>query len=420
MTDALRLLRELVMVPSVTGTDGEKQAVEWLARQLAPLHIQPEYVGLPERPNLIARIKGSNPALRPLVLLSHLDVAPVEASRWRHPPFGGVVAQGRLYGRGTLDTKQLAVMELIAFKRLCALPSLPRDVVLIATVDEEQGSKAGAELVARQQPEWFRRSIVLSEGGGFPLSVQGKPYITLVVGEKAACRIRLTAKGQAGHAAAPGDDQAVVKLMAAVAAILEGIASLPPDGPVFHAMEALLGQSPALPLAAELLNYAGHHGVNVAPFTVGEKVNVLPAQASLTMELRLLPGITQAQVEQWLQVWLESHSVACETEWFQPGNLCPPGSSLLRSLMAKTEQAAAAAGLAAQVLPMLALGRTDGRFFTGDSAVFGFSPLGMDDTFDHILPMVHGDNESVSLSGFALGCDVFTELAMFLTTEVED
>ena len=420
MTDAVRLLGELVRVPSVTGSAGEKQAVEWLLRQLAPLRIATECVGLPDRPNLIARLPGDDASLRPLVLLSHVDVVPADASGWLHPPFGGEIADGFIHGRGTLDTKQLTIMELLAFKRLHALAHRKRDVVLIATVDEEQGSLSGAALVARQRPEWFGRSIVFSEGGGFPLPVGGKPYLTMTVGEKSACRIRLTAQGQAGHAAAPGDDQAVVRLMAAVASILDAVDQPPPDGPVYRAMAALIGENPDSPLAAELLAYAGRSSVSVPPFTVGEKVNILPAKASLVMELRLLPTVTRAQTEQWLHTCLAGQPVSCEVERFEPGNLCPPDSALLRGVAMRAAQSAKARGLDAPLLPTLALGRTDGRFFTGDSAVFGFSPLGIEDSFDRILPLVHGANECVSLSGFELGCAVFADVAAYLAMEAED
>ena len=420
MTDAVGLLRELVSIASVTATAGEKQAVAWVAQQLSRQGIPARLIGDPERPNLVAHFRGSDPTLRPLVLLSHLDVAPVEPSAWSHPPFGGETEHGRLYGRGTLDTKQLTIMELLAFCALYHGGGTRRDVYLVATVDEEQGSTMGAALLAHRMPELFQKAVVLSEGGGFPLVVGGKPYLTLVVGEKCACRVRLTAKGQAGHAAAPGPEQAVVRLSAALGALLTGVEQLPPSGPVQGAMASLVGEAPDNRLASELLAYAGCCGVSAPPFQLGAKVNVLPATAGMALELRPLPNTSRAQVEGWLSAWLEGQAVAWEMEWFQPGILCPPEDRLTRSVIATVEQASRKHGLAAQALPMLALGRTDGRFFGEGSAVFGFSPLGLMDTFDRILPMVHGNDESVSIAGFTFGCAVFAELAARLAMEVDD
>lgn len=419
MTDAVRMLAELVAIPSVTGTPGEKRAVEWLESTLSRYGIPSQRVGDPQRPNLVAHLSSGQPAGKPLVLLSHIDVAPANEAQWTHPPFGAITDGGRLYGRGTLDTKQLTVMELAAFLRLHRSGLFRRDVYLVATIDEEKGSEMGAALLAREMPALFQNVIAVSEGGGFPLMVGGQAFLTMTVGEKGCCRVRLTAKGQGGHAGAPGDDQAVVKLTRALGSVLGGVEQLEKSGAVREAMVWRIGDRPEHPFAAELLDYASRCGVHAPPFQIGEKVNVLPAAASVTMELRPLPGATRAQVEGWLAGWLANEEVSFEILSFQPGILCPPQREPARSMIAKVEQAAAEHGFPAKVLAMLALGRTDGRFFTGHSSVFGFSPLGPLDAFDDILPMVHGNDESVSLSGFEFGCDVFCDLVEQLAMEVD-
>jgi len=420
MMDAVSMLAELVSISSVTGTAGEKQAIEWLERELASYGIPSEHIGVPERPNLVARMWGSNPSLRPLVLLSHIDVVPAEEAQWKHPPFGGKVEDGRLYGRGTLDTKQLTIMELIAFLKLNASGHPKRDVVLIATVDEEKGSMLGAARLAEEKPDLFHGAIAISEGGGFPIIVNSKSYLTMTIGEKASCRVKLTAEGQSGHAGAPGTDQAVVKLARALAKVLECVNRLEKGGATAEAMAACIGKTPENKFAAELLDYSGSCGVAIQPFKIGEKVNVLPADATLSLELRPLPGTTQAQVEGWLNDWLREEDAAYKIESFQPGCGCEPESKHVKRIMASVEQSASRHGLMATVLPMLALGRTDGRFFSEGSSVFGFSPLGLEDTFDAILPKVHGVDESVNLSGFTMGCEILADLVHELAMEVED
>jgi acetylornithine deacetylase/succinyl-diaminopimelate desuccinylase-like protein len=410
MTDAARLLQELIRIPSVTGTSGEARAVEWLEARLLEKGIPSERVGATGRPNLVARLAGTDPSLPKLVLLSHLDVVPADESAWSHPPFGGVMDGGRLFGRGALDTKQLTVMELLALFRLRETGRAQRDVVLIATVDEEKGSAMGAGLMSKEVPELFRDAVALSEGGGFPLKVNGRDYLTITVGEKACCRIGLSASGQSGHAGAPGADQAVVKLAGAIGKVLEGVERLPQGGAVWEAMAGKIGKSPDNPLAQEFLKYSGNCGVSVPPFKIGAAVNVLPPDARIELEIRPLPGTEQTQIEGWLEDWLRDTGVRHEILWFQPGILCPPDGELFTRISRWVEELSAAGGFPSKALPMLALGRTDGRFFASGSRVFGFSPLGPEDAFDRILPMVHGADESVSLSGFEFGCRVFIDL----------
>jgi acetylornithine deacetylase/succinyl-diaminopimelate desuccinylase-like protein len=409
MTDAACLLRELLRIPSVTGTPGEMRAVEWLEARLSEKGIPSERVGAFDRPNLVARLPGNDPSLPKLVLLSHLDVVPAKEPAWRHPPFEGAIDGGRLFGRGALDTKQLTVMELIALFRLRETGHAQRDVVLIASVDEEKGSGMGAGLLSKEMPELFQDAVALSEGAGFPLKVNGRDYLTITVGEKACCRVRLTASGQSGHAGAPGSDQAVVKLAGAIEKVLEGVRRLPEGGAVRRAMAERIGETPDNPLALEFLKYSGSCGVAVPPFKIGVAVNVLPAETSVELEIRPLPGTERAEVEGWLEDWLRGAGVGYEILWFQPGVLCPPDGELFERVSQYVEESAAV-GFPSKVLPIMALGRTDGRFFSGGSRVFGFSPLGPEDAFDRILPMVHGADESVSLSGFEFGCRVFSDL----------
>ena len=375
MTDAVQMLADLVAIPSVTGTPGEKRVIERLESILAQHGIPAQRVGDPQRPNLVAKICCDNPAGKPLVLLSHIDVAPVDEAQWTHPPFGAVADGDRLYSRGTLDTKQLTVMELLAFVQLHRSKLLRRDVYFVATVDEEKGSQHGAALLARERPELFRNVTAISEGGGFPLMIDAKPLLTMTVGEKGSCLIRLTAKGQSGHAGAPGNDQAVVKLTRALGSVLHGVEQLEARGAVRDAMIQQLGGAPEHPFAAELLRYAGTCGASMRPFTIGEKVNVLPPTATVTLELRPLPGTTQAQVERWLSAWLANEDAAYEILSFQPGSLCAPYAEPARSIIGIAERAAAKRGLPAKVLPCSHWGGRTDAFFQETAACLAFRLL---------------------------------------------
>ena len=166
---------DLIRIPSITGSAGEELACAYLEEILDSYGIPHERVcRIPERPNLIACIRAENPIMEPMVLISHIDVVAGDESKWSHGVFSGDIAEGRIWGRGTLDTKQLTMMELYAFLNLKGKEAqLNRDVWFVATIDEEGGSSYGMEYVKKERPELFRSAMVINEGGGFPLHING-------------------------------------------------------------------------------------------------------------------------------------------------------------------------------------------------------------------------------------------------------
>ena len=166
----------------------------------------------PERPNLLAVIRAAHPEKEPLVLISHIDVVDGDEEKWTHPVFGAERAEGRIWGGERSDTKHLTMMELYSFLQLRGREEeLNRDVWFLATVDEEKGSEYGMAYVKTVRPELFSHAVVINEGGGFPLHINGKNYMMLTVGEKAVCKVKIKAEGTGGHASAgrqSGDSEA--------------------------------------------------------------------------------------------------------------------------------------------------------------------------------------------------------------------
>lgn len=408
-------LRAMIRIPSVTDSPGEREAAAYLATLLEAAGVAHEIIEpAPGKPNLYARLSAPRAELPPVVLISHVDVAPVEGQEWHFPPFGGEVADGVLRGRGAIDTKHLTLMELYAFLHL--LPHrkrLRRDVVFLATVDEERGSAHGMAAVADALPELRGPSVVINEGGGFPLRVNGKDYTTLTVGEKGSCAIRLRAKGQAGHASAPHDDQAMRKLCAAMEALLAHEAELPRGAcRIGRAMRDALGTDQLDNRTAEdLLYYAEHSGFTIRDTRLGERGNVIVPSLELTVELRMLPDTTRAQVEDFLRRVLAEQDVQAEIQRFEPGFACDFDDPAVRDMAARLEAASARNGFDCRILPMMALGRTDGRFFgTSGARVFGCSPVLLSDGFDRIMPTVHGPDERISVDSFTYGCRVLRDI----------
>jgi acetylornithine deacetylase/succinyl-diaminopimelate desuccinylase-like protein len=307
-------------------------------------------------------------------------------------------------------------MELYAFLRIAGKP-LCRDIWFLAAADEETGGAYGMAYVRQIRPELFADAVVLNEGGGFPLRIHGRDYITLTVGEKALCRVRLWAEGRGGHAGNPSDDQAILKLAEGIRRIFaaESALQLGSDA-VRRTMEKVLGgKTPDNAVAAGIYAYTGRCGVGMRDYRIGQRGNVLPALAEATLELKLLPRASAAEALAFVGEQLAGSGVDFELLEYQPGFESPTASAL-----PMLEAACEKAGARFTALPMLALGRTDGRFFGGaGSRVYGCSPVLMDDAFDVTLPKVHGDDESISRASFRFGCAVIDALLRETCTQAD-
>lgn len=406
---------ELLRIPSVTGSAGEEEACAYLEAVLARFGIPSERIArTKERPNLLAGIRAVRPEREPLVLISHIDVVDGDAEKWSHPVFGAEQAEGRIWGRGTLDTKQLTMMELYAFLHLAGKEEqLNRDVWFLATIDEEGGSAYGMEYVKSVRPELFRDAMVINEGGGFPLHINGQDYMMLTVGEKAVCKVRVWAEGCGGHASAPGPDQAMLKL----AEGLERIFAAEPElncgsHHTQETMAAIVGSRDwDNAVGADIFGYAGQNSIGMRNYQIGERANVIPARAEAVLEFKVLPYTEEAEIEAFLKRQLEGLPVSYELLGYEPGFESHFDNSHLKELVEDLDTACRRHGFQGRTLPMLALGRTDGRFFGSEgSMVYGCSPLLMGDSFDVVLPKVHGNDESILEASFSFGCQVLDEI----------
>lgn len=413
--EILQRFLEFLRIPSVTGSPGEEQACAFLERILDGYGIGHHRVSRnPARPNLVAKIPAANPTQPPMLLISHIDVVDGSEEAWSHPVFSAHRAEGRIWARGTLDTKHLTMMELYAFVHLKGHEAeLTRDVYFIATIDEEGGSADGMGYLRQAEPELFARGMVINEGGGFPLRINGESYLMLTVGEKAVCRVRLQAEGTGGHASAPGDDQAMLKMAAALKAVFSHEGELTCGSrSTWETMRSIVGSEEwDNPVGRDIFGYSGQNSIGMRAYQLGQRSNVIPAWVEALLEFKVLPGSRPEDITAYLDRVLEGCQVRCTVESFEDGFESNMTNSALARLAAELEDSCARFGFRARVLPMLALGRTDGRFFAGtESLVYGCSPTLMGDSFDVVLPKVHGNDESILEESFLFGCRVLNEL----------
>ena len=266
----------------------------------------------PNRPNLVARLKGSG-RKRPLLIMSHTDVVPVDVAKWSHPPFGAVREGGYVYGRGALDDKDnltAGLMTMLLLKRAGA--RLDRDVILLAEAGEEGSTKVGIELMVNQHFSDIDAEYCLAEGSG-PRRIDGfVKYATVLTTEKRGRAIELVARGRSGHGAVPLPANAIVRLGRALArlgewrpdirlnetttAYFKRLAAVSPPELAKRYLALLSGDSAARAAADQWLfeHEPGHASMirtSVAPTMVsgGFRSSVIPSEARATLDVRFLP-----------------------------------------------------------------------------------------------------------------------------------
>ena len=345
------------------------------------------------RPNLFARLPGGGK--EPLLFLSHVDVV-AAGPGWTRPAFDALVEDGVLYGRGTIDTKHLTAMGLLAMLLLKREGKpLNRDVLFAATADEEQGSSFGMGYVAAHHPQELPgRGYVLNEGGGFVIPTGGRKLRTIACGEKGNCRVtvRLASRGKA---AIPEAADVLARLSSYESPVVEHA--------VARAFTAAAGRPPYADATLQnLWDYTTRHCMTVSAFHLQADND---APQTLEAVFKFLPGTTREEAEALFERLLSGSGAAWEITAFEEGYECALDNEFYRLL----EETSARLDPGSALLPMLALGNTDGRFVRHN--VFGYSPLLGDLPFSQVLKMVHQDDEHITLPSLIYGARVLYETA---------
>jgi len=370
------------------------------------------------RVSLRAVLPGDGSAGGPLLLLNHTDVVPVEREYWEEDPFGGVIRDGCVWGRGALDMKSLGVAELMAFLALKreGVP-LRRDLVFLAVADEEAGGLYGIEWLARHHPDAIRAEYVINEGGGGVTELFGvhRPVFNVAVAEKGPLWLRLVAEGTSGHGSMPHDDNALERLVRAlyrihtwqrelvVYPLLDEYFSRLRRAGIFRGEatpEALA------PVAAEDIRVRAllTNTISITMAQSGIKHNVIPGRAEAAIDCRLLPGVDPDAFQRQLEEVIDDPKVRLErvfAGWSEPS---PYDTELFRTIEEVIRQHVEDA----VVVPGVTVGFTDSRVFRNQGVVaYGFSG-GLDTP--ELLRTFHGHNERVTIESFRLNCRLVYEV----------
>lgn len=380
--------------------------------------------------SLIYYWKGSEIDLKPVILMAHADVVPVEYSslnQWEHPPFGGETTGQYIYGRGTLDDKGSLVAILDAVENLLATGFTPkRDLYLCFGHDEEIGGSEGAEqirdhLVANKVEAW----MVLDEGGTLATGLlPGISDTVALIGisEKGYMSVELSANIPGGHSSMPDKDNALAVINRALYKLSQNPFPYRISGPLDGFIQHLGPHLPAFKklafantwLLKDLIfnayskSGAGEaliHTTQVATiFNAGIKDNVVPYRAQAVVNYRLLPGDSPEYVLNRVRDVVNDSLVKIRVhqDFEVPAS---PISEVDCDQFRQVAGAILAVNQNALVSPYLVLGATDSRhFYELADHVYRFSPIPIDKTD---LPRIHGVNERVGIGAYQKAVDFY-------------
>ena len=310
--EILRRFQDLIRIDTSSPPGNETRAVDYLRKVLQDNGIQTQTFALdPNRANLVARLKG-NGSKRPLLILAHTDVVPVQREKWPVDPFGAILKDGYVWGRGSTDDKPILtafLMTMLELKRTGA--TLDRDVIFLAESGEEADpTGVGINFMLAQHFNDIDAEFALTEGGGAVIENGRVVAVNIGTAEKLPARVRLVVNGTSGHGSVPREDNALIHLGGAVEKVGTWRTPMRLSDTTRTYFEKLAGMSPPEKAARynALLNpatadEAQHYlaknepsrysmlRTSVVPtiLKAGVGPNVIPSQAEATIDVRALP-----------------------------------------------------------------------------------------------------------------------------------
>jgi acetylornithine deacetylase/succinyl-diaminopimelate desuccinylase-like protein len=440
-------LRDLIRIPSVNppglidgaaGRDsrgGETMAARYCSAVLAGAGIESEIVeAVPGRGSCIARLRATGPAtLPPLILLSHLDVVPVDVESWSRDPFGGELVDGVIWGRGAVDMKDMVAMELAVMLALSRSGAeLRRDVIFAAVADEEAGGEAGARPLVEDRPELLHDAqgragaAAINEVGGYSMTLNDRRFYTIQVAEKGIAWTRMRTTGTPGHASMPHDDNPALKLARAATAVAGVSAARPPRvisvvrdfltalglGEIADLAETDPGALPGRlvelvedPVLRRSFDAMLRDTATPTVLRAGKKVNVIGGWGEAEVDVRTLPGTDQEALLAELRAAVGTDA-SVEAVVALPAIEWPADAEIVRHMVHALREA----DPEATAVPMMITPGTDAKALISlGIPCYGFSPLRLDvDT--PFLALFHGHDERVPVSALAFGLPVLAQV----------
>jgi acetylornithine deacetylase/succinyl-diaminopimelate desuccinylase-like protein len=429
--EAEELLSRLLRFNTVNPPGNELAAQEYLAGHLSAVGFECELLGAePERPNLVARLRGKSADGPTLCYLGHVDTVLADAADWTHDPWSGEIADGFMWGRGALDMKSQVAAEIAAAASLARSGWRPArgELLIVVVVDEETGGSLGAQWITETHPEKVRCDLLVNEGGGAVFEYAGRRCYGVCCAEKGVFRFTVTTDGIAGHASMPSmGENALLKM----APVLDSLAARQPsyratDEP--RAFLAGIGEDPEDPEGSLARLRAADPrlatmfepmlGVTFTPTRIraSEKINVIPSRAELKVDCRVPPGLGEDAVLEGIAEVLgdgmDAHPPAWRIDFTERvvGNRSPVASELMDTI----SQWIGERDPGAQVVPVVLPGFTDSRHFRlafPECVAYGFFPHRHQSLLE-TAPLIHGADERIDVRDLAFATELFRDLAV--------
>ncbi len=436
-SDVTQLLQRLIRFDTVNPPGNERAAIEHLQAILSEAGFQCELLGAePERPNLVARLSGNQTQPNPthpklggptLCYLGHIDTVLADAREWTRDPWSADIADGFIWGRGSLDMKSQVAAEVAAAAALARGGWRPTrgELLIVVVVDEETGGELGAKWLTETHPQKVRCDMLINEGAGPSFELDGARYYGVCCAEKGVFRFTVTTDGVAAHASMPKlGENALLKM----ASVLERFATRQPSlEPTAEPLAFLRGvgedeRDPTAALARlserdpRLLSMLEPmFGVTFAPtrISASEKINVIPSRAELRVDCRAPPGLGEQEVRRGIEQVLGGLD-GLQIEFVErvSGNRSPIDSPLMDALGEWVTQR----DPGARTVPTIMPGFTDSRHFRAafaECVAYGFFPQRHQSLLE-TQALMHAADERIDTRDLVYASECYRDLAVRL------
>jgi acetylornithine deacetylase/succinyl-diaminopimelate desuccinylase-like protein len=432
--ETLRILRDLIRIDTSNPPGNETACCEYIRDAFAKEGIDSEIIeGQESRGSIVARLKGDGSA-KPLMLTSHIDVVPADASKWSVDPFGAEIKDGRLWGRGSIDTKNLTAVEMaimLEIKRRGI--RLKRDLIFSAVADEEQAGTWGMHYLVENHWDKIACEYSINEGGGANVPLDGKNFYFVQTAEKGVGWYRIRTRGESGHGSVPKPDNALVRMGKAlmrlshpmpvtrtpvvdkfITRLARGL-NFPKNLAFPLVFNPVLSQTILNVIStqdkqtADMMSALLRDTISPTMINAGYKENVIPEVCEAVIDCRILPGQTHERFMAKVQRLSGVDEIEMLTEAVPDPTDSEPDTELF-SVIARNVSKHDPTGV---TIPFMVTGATDSRFLRKKGVIaYGFCPMKSVIPPQEYVPTMHGVNEFFPLDSIPFSFDVLWDIVV--------
>ena len=431
------ILSNLIRIDTTNPPGNELKAALYLNNILAAEGFECKIIkSTPGRANIITRMEGTGEKPT-LLLLSHLDVVTANKKQWSVNPFGGLIKDGFVWGRGTLDMKGMTAIEVM----VCILlkrnkVKLKGDLILAATADEENGGIKGVKYLMENYGDQISADYIINEGGGIGIPIKNRTIFTIQNAEKGIIWFKVKTKGIPGHASMPDKSSNAIILMnkvidklvnynpkyflhVSLRLFLEKLAKM--DSQLNEAFSTIITNPQQSDLALDKLiasypdlvkEIRPRVKMTITPTIIrgGLKENVLPSECETTFDCRILPGQSSDNALKVIRSLLnniDSENIELEILQIQEPTVSKINTIFYDNIVSVLKDFEPGCS----VTPLLMTGGTDSRFFRrAGSVCYGFQPRLPEKPYHRIVKREHGIDERISTRNLIFGVSVLYEV----------